>query len=121
MITREENIQSIKELLEENRANIAQALPQGMDIQRYIRIISNAIIQSPKLQLCSARSVIMSIMEASQLGLELNSQLGHAYLIPWKGKRGEYYASYLIGYKGILRLVYNSGEVSSVRAVPIYS
>ena len=58
-------------------------------------------------------------MSAAQLGLEPNTPLGQAYLIPYKNK-GVDEVQFQIGYKGLIDLAYRSGEVELVQAHIVY-
>jgi recombination protein RecT len=58
-------------------------------------------------------------MSAAQLGLEPNTPLGQAYLIPYKNK-GVDEVQFQIGYKGLIDLAYRSGEVEIVQAQIVY-
>lgn len=54
-------------------------------------------------------------MQAAQLGVEPNTPLGQAYLIPYKNK-GQLECQFQLGYKGLLDLAYRSGEVTIIQA-----
>lgn len=58
-------------------------------------------------------------MTAAQLGLEPNTPLGQAYLIPYKNK-GVSECQFQIGYKGMIDLAYRSGDVEVVQAHAVY-
>ena len=58
-------------------------------------------------------------MSAAQLGLEPNTPLGQAYLIPYKNK-GILECQFQIGYKGLLDLVYRNEMVQTVQAQVVY-
>jgi recombination protein RecT len=58
-------------------------------------------------------------MSAAQLGLEPNTPLGQAYLIPYKNK-GVDEVQFQLGYKGLIDLAYRSGEVELVQAHIVY-
>ena len=58
-------------------------------------------------------------MSAAQLGLEPNTPLGQAYLIPYKN-RGVDEVQFQLGYKGLIDLAYRSGEVELVQAHIVY-
>ena len=60
-------------------------------------------------------SFIGAMMNAAQLGLEPNTTLGQAYLIPY-GKQ----VQFVLGYKGLIDLAYRSGEVAIVRAETVF-
>jgi recombination protein RecT len=59
------------------------------------------------------------MMSAAQLGVEPNSALGQAYILPYKNK-GVYEAQFQLGYKGLIDLAYRSGEVELVQAHVVY-
>jgi recombination protein RecT len=59
------------------------------------------------------------MMSAAQLGLEPNTPLGQAYLIPYKN-RGIDEVQFQLGYKGLIDLAYRSGEVELVQAHIVY-
>ena len=56
-------------------------------------------------------SLMSAIVKASQLGLEVGSAMGHAYLVPYKTE-----ATLIIGYRGMLALARRSGEIQSITA-----
>ena len=62
------------------------------------------------------------MMTAAQLGLEPNTPLGQAYLLPyWNSKANAYECQFQLGYKGLLDLAYRSGEISVIQAHVVYS
>jgi recombination protein RecT len=58
-------------------------------------------------------------MSAAQLGLEPNTALGQAYILPYQNK-GVLEAQFQLGYKGLIDLAYRSGEVELVQAHIVY-
>lgn len=58
-------------------------------------------------------------MTAAQLGMEPNTPLGQAYLIPFKNK-GTLECQFQLGYKGLIDLAYRSGDVSVIQAHVVY-
>lgn len=61
-------------------------------------------------------------MACSVLGIEPNTPMGHAYLVPFKNSKrgGQYDCQLIIGYRGLAELMYRSGIVSSVRSIPVF-
>ena len=59
------------------------------------------------------------MMNSAQLGLEPNTPLGQAYLIPYKN-HGTLEAQFQIGYKGLIDLAYRSGQVKTIYAEAVY-
>jgi recombination protein RecT len=58
-------------------------------------------------------------MNAAQLGLEPNTPLGQAYLIPFKN-HGVLETQFQIGYKGMIDLAHRSGEITNIYAKEVY-
>ena len=77
---------------------IKKALPSVMTPERFTRIALSALNNTPALQQCTPMSFIAALLNAAQLGLEPNTPLGHAYLIPYKNK-GILECQFQIGYK----------------------
>lgn len=60
-----------------------------------------------------------ALMNAAQLGLEPNTPLGQAYLIPYNN-RGTMDCQFQIGYKGLLELAYRNPQMQIVSAQVVY-
>lgn len=99
---------------------IAKALPAVITPERFTRMVLSAISVNPKLAECTPKSFLGAMMSAAQLGLEPNTPLGQAYLIPYKNK-GIDEVQFQIGYKGLIDLAYRSGEVEVVQAQIVYA
>lgn len=105
------------------KAQIMRALPKQLDVERFMRLCMTVIRKTPAIQRCEPLSIVSSVVEASQLGLELDPVLGHGYLIPRKSKKlSEQYGrqvtlcTFMPGYKGFIHLMRNSGLVTNVNA-----
>ena len=64
-------------------------------------------------------SFLAALMNAAQLGLEVNSALGEAFLIPYKNK-GNLECQFQIGYKGLIDLAYRNGQMQTIQAQSVY-
>lgn len=100
--------------------SIARALPSMITPERFTRIVMTAINNNPKLAECTPQSFLSAMMCSAQLGLEPNTPLGQAYLIPYKNK-GVDEVQFQLGYKGLLQLAYRSGDISVISAHVVYS
>lgn len=98
-------------LLNQMSEQIAKALPSMVSSERFQRVVLTAFNANPKLQQCDPTSFLASMMQSAQLGLEPNTPLGQAYLIPY-GKN----VQFQIGYKGLLELAQRSGRIKTVYA-----
>lgn len=95
---------TIKGYINKYQGEIAKALPKVMTPERFTRIATSAVSNNPKLAECTPVSFISAVMNAAQLGLEPNTPLGHAYLIPYGSQ-----CQFQIGYAGMLALANRAG------------
>ena len=112
---------TIQQYIKQMAPAIKAALPAVMTPERFTRITLSALSTSPKLQGCTPPSFLGAMMTAAQLGVEPNTPLGQAYLIPyWSKKAGAYECQFQIGYKGLIDLAYRSEGVSTIMAQVVY-
>ena len=102
------------------KPEIERALPKHVDADRIARIAITTIRTNKDLQSCDPMSFVAALMQSSQLGLEPNTPLGEAYIIPYKDK-GKPSARFEIGYKGLLELAYRTGEYQVIYAMEVYA
>ena len=104
---------SIAGLLQSERYGkaLSGSVPNRVDAMRLVRVAVSAVKADPKLAQCSQSSFFGALRQCMSMGLEINTVLGHAYLVPFAGK-----ATLIVGYKGLLKLAYRSGMVASVNA-----
>jgi recombination protein RecT len=96
-------------LVQKMGPEIQRALPKHVTAERMSRIVLTALRSTKDLALCSTVSFLGCVMSCAQLGLEPNTPLGHAYLIPRKTKGGGMQCTLIIGYQGMIDLSYRSG------------
>ena len=110
---------SIKDLIKAMQPEIQKALPAVITPERFTRMTLSALNTTPKLAECTQMSFLSAMMSAAQLGLEPNTPLGQAYLIPYKNK-GKLECQFQIGYKGLLDLAYRNPDIQTVQAQCVY-
>lgn len=111
----------LRSLLLTMKPEIAKALPKHVNPDRMTRIALTALSATPKLAQCTPESFLGAIVQASQLGLEVNTPLGHAYLIPFEDrKNNRTICQLIVGYQGMIDLARRSGLVKAVYAFPVY-
>lgn len=109
---------------------IRMSVPQHISPERMLRTFIQATSKTPDLVKCNLRSVMGGMLTLSQLGLEPNTPLGQAYLIPFKGKERSpqtgkwdvevYNLNVILGYQGLLDLSYRAPKFKSVQAQVVY-
>ena len=74
---------TVRGLLMAMKGEIQNALPSYLPVEKFIRTALTAINSNPKLANCTQESLLAAIMNSAQLGLEFNTPLGEAFLIPY--------------------------------------
>ena len=106
---------SLKGLIKAMEPEIKKALPSVITPERFTRMVFTALSSTPKLQQCTPQSFLGAMMQAAQLGLEPNTPIGQAYLIPYGNS-----CQFQLGYKGLLDLAYRSGEIKDIQAHEVH-
>ena len=110
---------TMQQYIKSMEGEIRKALPSVITPERFTRIVLSAISVNPKLGSCTPASFLGAMMTSAQLGLEVNTPLGQAYVLPYSNK-GVLEAQFQLGYKGLIDLAYRSGEVEVIQAHVVY-
>lgn len=105
---------------------IKQSSPAHVKPERMLRTFIQATSRTPRLLQCNMRSVLGAMLTCSEVGLEPNTPLQHAFLIPFertkwnsetrKRESQGFEVQLIFGYPGLLDLAYRSGQVTSVHS-----
>ena len=106
---------TMQQYIKNMEGEIKRALPSVITPERFTRIVLSAISANPQLGSCTPNSFLGAMMTSAQLGLEVNTPLGQAYVLPYRNK-GVLEAQFQLGYKGLIDLAYRSGEVEVIQA-----
>jgi len=115
---------TVKKFFEANRGTLEALLPKHFDSERMLKLALGALRTTPKLAGASLSSLLGAVVTCAQLGLEPNTPLGHAYLLPFEKREKrdgqwvtvEVQVQVIIGYKGMLDLARRSGQIVSIAA-----
>ena len=110
---------SIEDMIKAMAPEIKNALPEVMKPERFTRMALSTLNNNPKLRDCSQITFLAAMMNAAQLGLEPNTPLGQAYLIPYRN-HGKMECQFQLGYKGLIDLVYRNPNRQTVQAQCVY-
>jgi len=108
-------VNALQRIMEANEKSIRQAIAGNMDPKRLMRIAVSAMNRNAALQNCSMPSIINSVMLCGITGLEPNTPLQHAYLIPY-GKE----CTFQPGYRGLMHMAHQSAGVSKFAPQLVY-
>jgi recombination protein RecT len=118
----------LKSLMEMAKDSIAQALPRHVTPERLIKTMLVAANRNPMILQCTQASVFETISRAAELGLDLSGTLGEAYPVPFKNSVKDANGNWqklmqltlIIGYRGLEKLCWQSGEVTMIDAEVVY-
>jgi len=116
--------EQIAYLLDSKKHELAKMLPKTLSIDRLLKVAQIAATTTPALAKCDVPSLVGAIGQCAQMGLEPNTVLGHAYLVPFNTKRKDgngverwvNSVQVIIGYKGLIDLARRSGQIVSIAA-----
>ena len=121
MPAKQEKAMTMQDWIRRSEKQIAKALPSAITPERFARMAMTAVTMNPDLGKCTPPSFIGALLQAASLGLEPNTSLGQAYLIPYNNyKTGQKEAQFQIGYRGMIELAHRSGEFQSIEAHVVY-
>jgi recombination protein RecT len=110
-------------------ARIHQATPRHLSPDRMLSVFIQSVSKTPKLRECNIMSLLGAFVALASIGLEPNTPLGHAYLVPFEKRKrveGKWVTErvdvqVIIGYQGLLDLSYRSDQLSSVHADVVWA
>lgn len=119
--TEQSEAATIRALLDKSKSQIEAALPRHMNANKMLRVAMTAVQKTPKLMECHPVTLIGAVIQCAQLGLEPNDGTGQAWLIPFRNNaKNRMEVQFIAGYRGLVRLVRNSGEIGRFEARVVY-
>ncbi len=102
---------------------MSDALPRHLSPERMLRVFLLAVRKAPKLAEAPVSELVGAMLTLASLGLEPNTPLGHAYLIPFEAgpkSNRRVTIQVIIGYQGYLELARRTGQMVSIHADVVY-
>ena len=96
------NIVAVQNYFESNIGRIQDAC-KAVQVNSQVMDVCQVIANNPKLQQCSPSSIVGAVITASRLGVSLDPNIKHSYLIPY-GKN----AKLEISYMGLIDVIFRS-------------
>lgn len=84
--------------------------------KQFATSILQVISQNNLLINASTESIYQSALVAAMLDLPILTSIGHAYIVPYKGK-----AQFQIGWKGLVQLALRSWQYKKINVIKVYS
>lgn len=111
-ITLADKSKRVQVLLDQRMGEIAKALPASvMTADRFARVVLTLCMRNPSLYDCRPATLLGAVMQSAQLGLSPDPVLGEAWFVPFKGE-----VQFIPGYKGLVKLAWQSGMLSKISA-----
>jgi recombination protein RecT len=107
----------MKKELTERQPQWSGVLPALLTPERFLNFALLTLAETPKLFSCTKTSLLAGIYQAAKDGLELGRD---AYLIPFKSRGGTLEATYVLDYKGVIKLLERTGKVTKAFAEVVY-
>lgn len=108
-------IDQFKEELKLRKAMFGSMLPEHIPVEKFAANVLAAVTMTPKLLEANRGSLFKAAMVAANLGLMVDPVLGHAYLVPYGDT-----VQCIPGYKGLIHLARQSGEIASLYSHEVY-
>lgn len=114
--------------LEQQIGRIAQNIRGELEPHEIVNVTCELARADSKLRRCEPDTVLIALLQACQLGLTLQKNLGHACLIPRKNGflskqagRDVIEATFFIGYKGLIHMVRQGNpNIHTIKSVIVY-
>lgn len=111
----------LKSFLTKHVDAIQQVASRSMTPDRMVRLVCAAASRQPELAQCSPMSILRSMMQSAELGLEVCSGTNEAYLVSYYNKNTKTKeAQFIPGYQGLVKLAIESGKVRNIEARVVY-
>jgi len=105
-------IDTIKKVLMGSKRQIESLLQDPDKANRFLAA-SLVVASSDSLKNCSPESIGQALIGVAMSDLNIDSNIGHCYLVPYKDK-----VQLQIGYKGFIQLLFRAGWL--VKAFPVF-
>lgn len=117
-----QKLNSLRTLFEKSKGSFAAVMPRHLTPDRLLKITLSAASRTPALLDCTPESILLAVMQCANLGLEPNTPLGLAYLIPFDNtKTRKKECQFIPGYRGLVKLAHQSGEIADLRSRIVYA
>lgn len=106
-------LDTIRGLLKKHKTQIAQAMPRVMSVDRLAQVAITQVSKNPQLLECAPLTLVGAVVQAAQLGLDLDSHTRQAYLVPFRNnKKNRLEVQLVVGYGGLIDLARRSGKIT---------
>lgn len=102
------------------RKMLNNALQDPKRVNRFLANTISVVSTNPKLSECTPQTIVSAALIAESLNLPIQSQLGYAYLVPYKNtKLGIDEAQFQLGWKGLVQLAIRTGQYKNINVIEL--
>jgi recombination protein RecT len=110
-----------KQELVAREGHLRSLLPQTMTVDKFQAIVVAAVADNMDLLDCDRGSLLKACLNAAELGLSLNKNMGEADILKvWDGRMKKNVAQFRPRYKGLMKLALQAGEVLKIESRLVY-
>jgi recombination protein RecT len=110
-----------KQELAMREGHLRSLLPQAMTVDKFQGIVVAAVADNMDLLDCDRGSLLKACLNAAELGLSLNKNMGEADILKvWDGRMKKNVAQFRPRYKGLMKLALQAGEVLKIESRLVY-
>jgi recombination protein RecT len=111
-----------KQELVARESHLRSLLPQAMTVDKFQAIVVAAVADNMDLLDCDRGSLLKACLNAAELGLSLNKNMGEADILKvWDGRMKKNVAQFRPRYKGLMKLALQAGEVLKIESRLVYA
>lgn len=116
---------TLKDFLESDavRAKLAQVANKVMKPEDLIRMALMAISRNPDIAKCTQASIVRSLIDAAELGIQPGGTMGRGYLVPRKNTKVQPAVTECCfdpGWRGLIDVARRSGLIARIEAHVVY-
>ena len=118
-----ETREMIREKINDARGMIEPVLPKHVDFDTCLARMYKHMFENNALVECTPASVFWGFVQAAEVGLSIGGFFGEGFLIPYGSSRNENApkkAKFVVGYKGLLKLCYQSPLIRRVDGYMVF-
>ncbi len=122
-IVRAETREIVRDQLNDSRAMIQPVLPAHVDFDTCVARMYKHLYEHPELAECTTGSLFWAFVQASEVGLSVGGFFGEGFIIPFGSPRNpnsRKKARFVPGYKGLVKLAYQSPLVHRIDAFVVF-
>lgn len=110
---------NVVDLMKLYKTAFERVAPKHLDLNRMMRVALMTVSRSKTLLECTGSSLLGAFMLSAQMGLDIAAR--EAHLVPFRNKHTKQREIVLVpDYRGIIKLIRNSGEIANLRARLVY-